>query len=175
MEKIRKAYKSLALKWHPDKCQETKDECMERFIVVQKAHAVLQQAHTAPKVPPKAAGTSGGSTCWEAYVPKFASRCGGYAKAGYTCVNKHCAAMNPGGDPHICAKKMPEGFVVDQTTGRCVRPAAADATRKKLKRVRVIREGAMARLRARRLSDEQDAAREAISEGRGARGESRHM
>ena len=75
----------------------------------------------APKVPLKAAGTSGG-TCWEAYVPKFASRCGGYTKAGYTCVNKHCAAMNPGGDPHICAKKMPEGSVVDQTTGRCVGP-----------------------------------------------------
>jgi hypothetical protein len=69
-----------------------------------------------------ASGTSSGSTCWEAYVPKFASRCGRYTKAGYTCVNKHCAAMNPGGDPHICAKKMPEGSLVDPTTGRCVGP-----------------------------------------------------
>ena len=30
--------------------------------------------------------------------------------------------MNPGGDPHICAKKMPEGSLVDPTTGRCVGP-----------------------------------------------------
>ena len=46
-EEVRKAYKSLARKWHPDKCKEdTKDECKDRFIAVQEAHEVLHDPKT---------------------------------------------------------------------------------------------------------------------------------
>ena len=38
-DEIRRAYKTLARKWHPDKCKG--DDCKERFIALSAAHEVL--------------------------------------------------------------------------------------------------------------------------------------
>ena len=58
-----------------------------------------------------------GNRCWEAYTPNY--NCDGYKNAGYTCVGKYCSAMNPSGEPHICAKQSPIGWVLDKQIGRC--------------------------------------------------------
>ena len=66
-------------------------------------------------------GTTG--TCWQAYLPNYPN-CSGYASAGYTCVGKYCAAVNPGGTPSRCAIQQPPGYNVDDHTGKCTDPLA---------------------------------------------------
>ena len=56
--------------------------------------------------------------CWEAYLPNF-SHCGGYAGAGYICVNNWCAAVGPGGTPNSCAQNKGPNLAVNVQTGRC--------------------------------------------------------
>eukprot|EP01052_Picozoa_sp_SAG31_P022585 SAG31_NODE_1802_length_7238_cov_3.417285_3_plen_449_part_00 len=56
--------------------------------------------------------------CWQAHRTDYS--CRGYSSAGYTCVGDQCAAINPRGNPHECAQLAPAGYVVDQSTGRCV-------------------------------------------------------
>lgn len=58
------------------------------------------------------------TSCWEAYTPHF-QHCLGYSSVGYTCVGDYCAAVNPAGDPEICAVQT-GGCSVDPATGRCV-------------------------------------------------------
>lgn len=38
---IKRSYKKLALKWHPDKNPERKDECTAYFVLLQQAYEVL--------------------------------------------------------------------------------------------------------------------------------------
>ena len=52
--------------------------------------------------------------------------CRGYKEAGYTCVGDQCAAMDPQGDPHLCARLAPRGFVLDALSGTCVMPKQTD-------------------------------------------------
>ena len=40
-DEIRKAYKKLAIKWHPDKNQDNKEEAEEKFKAISEAYAVL--------------------------------------------------------------------------------------------------------------------------------------
>ena len=54
-------------------------------------------------------------------------QCGNYAGDGYTCVGFYCAGMNPTGNPDQCAQLKPAGYVVDESTGRCVLPGCWEA------------------------------------------------
>eukprot|EP00662_Eupelagonemidae_sp_cell21_P057187 gene57187-biopygen27812 len=73
-----------------------------------------------------ASGACGATTptaaarCWEANRQDYG--CSGYSELGYTCVGYWCAAMDPGGEPAICAQLMPAGWSVMGSTGRCVDP-----------------------------------------------------
>lgn len=40
-EEIKKAYKKLALKWHPDKNQDNKEVATEKFKIICEAYEVL--------------------------------------------------------------------------------------------------------------------------------------
>ena len=40
-DEIKKAYRKLALKWHPDKNQDKKEEAQEKFKEIGEAYAVL--------------------------------------------------------------------------------------------------------------------------------------
>ena len=57
--------------------------------------------------------------CWESETKKY-PKCKRYPQYGYTCVGDWCAAMHPRGDPNMCGKQAPPGYVVDTSTGRCV-------------------------------------------------------
>ena len=64
--------------------------------------------------------TNAVSACWEARPA--ATGFYGYESLGYTCVGDYCASTNPGGNPNTCATVQPDGYVVDENTGRCVAP-----------------------------------------------------
>ena len=60
-------------------------------------------------------------SCW--HIRKSdRPQCKGYEEAGYTCVGDNCAAIDPEGDPHLCARLAPRGFVLSSISGRCVKP-----------------------------------------------------
>jgi hypothetical protein len=62
--------------------------------------------------------------CWHVRTSDRPT-CRGYEGAGYTCVGDRCAAMDPQGDPHLCARLAPRGYVLDSLSGTCVRPKEA--------------------------------------------------
>ena len=43
-DEIKKAYRKLALKWHPDKNQDKKEEATEKFKTICEAYEVLSDA-----------------------------------------------------------------------------------------------------------------------------------
>ena len=57
--------------------------------------------------------------CFEADTSKHPD-CTNYPDNGYTCVGTQCAAMSPEGDPGACATRMPDNWVVNKATGRCM-------------------------------------------------------
>ena len=63
-------------------------------------------------------------TCWHVRTSDRPT-CRGYEGAGYTCVGDRCAAIDPRGDPHLCARLAPRGYVLDKISGTCVRPKKA--------------------------------------------------
>lgn len=73
----------------------------------------------------RTADGSGSYTCWDADTNEFGT-CQNYAAAGYTCVGTFCAAMEPSGHPHLCAKPRPPGWTVNAATGECEAPADDD-------------------------------------------------
>ena len=61
--------------------------------------------------------------CWDADTRNF--NCVDYQLHGYTCVGYFCAAIDPTGDPDICAILRPAGWQVNSTTGKCFATTAS--------------------------------------------------
>lgn len=63
------------------------------------------------------------SSCFEAFAPDY-PQCRHYRAHGYSCVGPYCAAIDPSGTPDSCARRAPEGWELDEESGRCVPPTA---------------------------------------------------